>query len=96
MLDGSLEVCADKTYPGTFANPPPGQPVDQPYDDKHLKIGEKVEDLHDPTARSNFRVVIIRPEEVESVDLSDPKKSRRQRYRYDANKGTWSHEETWP
>ena len=81
---------------GTFAAPPPGQQVDKPYDDKHLALGEKVEDLHDPTARENFRVVIIRPNEVESVDLSDPKKSRRQVYKYDSANGSWSHEECWP
>jgi len=81
---------------GTFANPPPGQPVDQPYDEKNLALGQKVEDLHDTTARKNFRVVIIRPDEVESVDLSDPSKARRQVYKYDTSNGTWSHEETWP
>ena len=70
--------------------------MDQPYDDKNLKLGEEVKDLHDPTARQNFRVVIIRPEEVESVDLSDPKKSRRQLYKYDHGSGEWSHQECWP
>lgn len=55
--------------------------MDQPYDDKKLKLGEKVEDLEDPVARENFRVVVIRPDEVESVDLSDPSKSRRQVYK---------------
>ncbi|KAK4494592.1 hypothetical protein PRZ48_013948 [Zasmidium cellare] len=81
---------------GTFAAPPPGQPVDQPYDDKNLKLGEKVEDLNDPIARQNFRVVVIKPEEVESVDLSDPKKARRQVYKFDEKTQNWSHEETWP
>lgn len=69
--------------------------MDQPYDDG-LKLGEEVNDLHDPIARSNFRVVIIRPSEVESVDLSDPKKARRQVYKYDDASGEWSHEECWP
>ncbi|KAK3716198.1 hypothetical protein LTR37_006643 [Vermiconidia calcicola] len=81
---------------GSFVAPPPGQRVDKPYDDKNLKLGEKVEDLHAPVARENFRVVIIRPEEVESVDLSDPSKSRRQVYKYDSQTGEWSHEECWP
>ncbi len=81
--------------PGTFANPPPGQAVDKPYDER-LKLGEAVNDLHDPIARENFRVVIIRPDEVESVDLSDPKKARRQVYKYDSASGSWSHEERWP
>lgn len=81
---------------GTFAGPPPGQSVDKPYDDKNLKLGEKVEDLDDPIARENFRVVVIKPEEVESVDLSDPKKARRQVYKFDEKTQEWSHEETWP
>lgn len=80
---------------GSFANPPPGKPVDEPYD-KKLEVGEKVEDLEDPTARENFRVVVIKPDEVESVDLSDPKKARRQLYKYDAETGSWSHQELWP
>ncbi len=81
---------------GSFANPPPGQPVDQPYDEKNLTQGQKIEDLHDETSRKNFRVVIIRPDEVESVDLSDPTKSKRQVYKYDSKSGEWSHQECWP
>ena len=70
--------------------------MDEPYDDKHLERGQKVEDLHDKTARSNFRVVVIRPDEMESVDLSDPSKANRQVYKYDSASGKWSHEECWP
>ncbi|KAK5165118.1 uncharacterized protein LTR77_009215 [Saxophila tyrrhenica] len=81
---------------GSFAAPPPGQPVDQPYDDKNLAPGMKIEDNHHPVARKNFRVVVIRPDEVESVDLSDPAKSRRQVYKYDASSGEWTHQECWP
>lgn len=81
---------------GSFAAPPPGQPKDQPYDDEHLKLGEKVEDLQDPTARKHFRVVVIKPEEMESVDLSDPKKANRQVYKYDNASGKWSQVECWP
>ncbi|CAK4030460.1 zn 2cys6 transcription factor like [Lecanosticta acicola] len=81
---------------GTFAAPPPGQPVSAPYDDQKLKLGEKVESLDDPVARENFRVVVIKPEEVESVDLSDPKQSRRQVYKFDEHTQSWSHEECWP
>ncbi|KAI7223194.1 26S proteasome regulatory subunit [Hortaea werneckii] len=80
---------------GSFKNPPPGQPVDQPYD-TNLKTGEKVTTLDDPVSRSNFRVVVIKPEEVESTDLSDPVKARRQRYTYDKSTGKWTHVETWP
>jgi hypothetical protein len=59
-------------------------------------MGEKVDDLDDPVARKNFRVVIIKPDSVESLDLSDPSKARRQRYTYDESSGEWKHEETWP
>lgn len=81
---------------GTFKNPPPGQPVDQSYDDKNEILGEKVEDLEDPVARKHFRVMVIKPEEMESVDLSDPSKARRQVYTFDDKTGEWSHVETWP
>jgi hypothetical protein len=55
-----------------------------------------VEDLEDPIARANFRVVIIKPEEMESVDLSDPTKARRQVYKFDESNGQWTHTECWP
>lgn len=81
---------------GSYKAPPPGQPVDKPYDDKNLALGEKLDDLDDVVARKNFRVCIIKPDTVESIDLSDPKKSRRQVYEFDAQKGSWSHTECWP
>ncbi|KAL6710287.1 hypothetical protein ACN47E_009233 [Coniothyrium glycines] len=84
---------------GSFKNPPPGQPVDQPYDEENLKLGSKAEDLHDPIARKNFRLVVIVPDTVEQTDLSDPAKGRRYRYTFDesarANAG-WRTEELWP
>jgi pyridoxamine 5'-phosphate oxidase len=55
-----------------------------------------VEDLEDPVARANFRVVIIKPESMESVDLSDPTKARRQVYKFDESSGQWTHAECWP
>lgn len=64
-----------------------------------------MEDLHDPIARENFRVVIIRPEEVEQTDLSDPAKARRTKYTFviekgpgqgAEEKGEWKTEELWP
>ena len=79
-----------------FANPPPGKPVNSPTDGEHNEVGEQVEGLHDPIARKNFRVVVIKPHEVESLDLSDPKTARRQFYKYDNESGAWSHEELWP
>lgn len=73
-----------------------GQLVNDPYDNEHLKLGGKVEDLEDPVARENFRVVVIKPMVVESVDLKDPATARRHVYRYDGSIGSWSHEERWP
>lgn len=70
--------------------------MDEPYDEKHLKQGGKVEDLEDPIARSNFLVVVIKPTVVESVDLKDPATARRHVYRFEDSTGTWSHEERWP
>ncbi|KAK4988586.1 hypothetical protein LTR66_007272 [Elasticomyces elasticus] len=81
---------------GSFRAPPPGQPVSEPYDDKNLKLGAKVEDLNDPVARKNFRVVVIKPEEVEQLDISDPTTARRQVYTYDEATAEWKHKETWP
>lgn len=82
--------------PGTFQNPPPGQKTDEPYDKEHLHIGEKVIDLEHPTARKNFRVVVIKPEVVEAIDLNDPAKSRRRVYTYNTSTGQWDSEERWP
>lgn len=81
---------------GSFRAPPPGQAVDKPYDDANLALGEKLDDLDDEVAHKNFRACIIKPDVVESIDLSDPKKSRRQVYTFDAKSGTWSHTECWP
>jgi len=61
---------------------------------------EPVSDLHDEVARSNFRVVIIVPEEVEQLDLSVPDKAQRWRFTYvgpDGDNGEeWKKEELWP
>ncbi|KAK8219341.1 hypothetical protein M8818_001075 [Zalaria obscura] len=81
---------------GSFRAPPPGQRTDKPYDDKNLKLGTKVEDLNDPVARKNFRVVVIKPEEVEQLDLNDPATARRQHYTFVDSTGKWEHEELWP
>ena len=90
-------------HPGSWKNPPPGTPVDKEPDQDH-QLGQKVTDLNDPIARSNFRVVIIRPEEVEQTDISDPVKARRYKYTFVSKKsgpndevvGEWKKEELWP
>lgn len=55
-------------------------------------------DLHDPIARENFRVVIIKPNVVEQLDISDPAKGRRWNYTFVEKKeqGEWLTEELWP
>ncbi|KAF2682122.1 hypothetical protein K458DRAFT_420063 [Lentithecium fluviatile CBS 122367] len=84
---------------GSFRAPPPGKSTSEAHDDKNLELGAKVEDLHDPVARKNFRLVIIVPDSVEQTDLSDPAKGRRFLYTFDesarANAG-WRTEELWP
>lgn len=79
---------------GMFKAPPPGLPKDKPFDDKHEKPGEKVGDLDDETARKNFRVMIIRPEEVEMLNLA-PDNQKRIHYNYQSDSGTWTSYETW-
>lgn len=71
--------------------------------DPELALGQKVDDLHDPVARKNFRVVVIRPEEVEQLDLSDPSRARRWKFTFVGEKeetegtvGEWKMEELWP
>ena len=86
---------------GSWKNPPPGTPATQEPDKEH-QLGQKVTDLNDAVARSNFRVVIIKPSEVEQLDLSDPETARRHRYTYveekdgEETKSSWKVEELWP
>lgn len=90
---------SDLSLTGSWRNPPPGTLVKGEPDKDH-QLAQKVEDLHDPIARRNFRVVVIRPDEVESTDLSDPATARRHRYTFHADaqdgKGEWTVEELWP
>jgi hypothetical protein len=86
--------------PGSFKNPPPGQPVTAPFDKERLQLGSKADDLHDEVARKNFRLVVIVPDVVEQTDLSDPEKGRRYRYTWDGetarHNAGWRTEELWP
>jgi pyridoxamine 5'-phosphate oxidase len=81
---------------GTFKNPPPGHAISDVSADSSHQLDLKVEDLHDPVARSNFRVVVILPDQVERVELADPAKARRVVYDYNEERGTWREEEQWP
>lgn len=84
---------------GTFKNPPPGTPrAEKPDEKTGLALGQSVDDLEDDTARRNFLVCVIVPDEVDRVVLtkSDP---RRFLYRYSDNGdagGDWETIELWP
>ncbi len=70
--------------------------MDKPYD-KRLKLGDKVEDLDDELARANFRVCIIKPDEVEKLFLEDATRAQRWRWTLGKNDdGGWSEEALWP
>ncbi|KAK3318325.1 hypothetical protein B0H66DRAFT_233188 [Apodospora peruviana] len=93
---------------GTFRHPPPGRPVAEPIPPgSGLGVGQTVEDLDDPVARKNFRVVVIIPTEVDQADVSDPKRPRRWLYTYRSKSykstmyggeviGEWGKVEIWP
>jgi pyridoxamine 5'-phosphate oxidase len=83
------------TMRGSFKNPVPASSVSIPPHDPGLGQGQKVTDLHDEIARRNFRVVIIVPDEVDQVDLSDANRARRWQFTYDGL-GSWKKEEVWP
>ncbi len=92
---------------GSFKNPTPGSSVSIAPEDKALALGQQADDLHDEAARRNFRVIIIKPDEVESVDLSVPDKARRHKFTFVGTEGgttgeggktvgEWKVEELWP
>ena len=93
---------------GSFRNPPPGRPVVLPVSPgKGLGLGQRVEDLEDRVARGNFRVVVIVPNEVDQVDLSDLERAKRWLYVYRGLSqeptqpggevtGEWEKVELWP
>jgi hypothetical protein len=82
---------------GSFRNPPPGQPRSSIPSQLDLKLGQNVSDLHDPVARANFRVVVIRPEEVERLDLTDQENGKRWNWTLiDGSNGSWNETELWP
>ncbi|KAJ5606999.1 hypothetical protein N7537_003618 [Penicillium hordei] len=83
---------------GSFRNPHPGQPRSSTPSQLDLKLGQKVLDLHDSVARANFRVVVIRPEEVERLDLTDQEDAKRWNWTLiDGNDVSWWNEvELWP
>ena len=82
---------------GSFRNPPPGTPLSET-PAQGLGLGQKVEGLHDEVARANFRVLVVVPEEVDRVDLTDPDRGRRWNYKLMGSDctATWKVTELWP
>lgn len=80
---------------GTFRNPPPGTPLSEK-PSEGLGLGQKVDDVEDEVARRNFRVVVIVPDEVDQVLLTQP--GRRWNYKHvgTENVGSWKITELWP
>lgn len=56
-------------------------------------MGEKLKGLDDTVARKNFRVVVIRPDVVEMLDLK-PESAHREIYTFESD--DWKVVETWP
>ncbi|OTA94474.1 hypothetical protein M434DRAFT_394746 [Hypoxylon sp. CO27-5] len=92
---------------GSFRNPPPGVPVALPVDDDRLRLGQQVTDLNDEVARSNFRLVVIVPDELDVIDLTDQARAQRWLYTFVGEKSEptapggvvedgWEKVEVWP
>jgi hypothetical protein len=77
-------------------------PRSQSPSDPALKLGQKVTDLHDQVARNNFRVVVIYPEEVERLDLTNQEDGKRWKWILGDGDGNgsldaqWNETEVWP
>ncbi|PTB63980.1 hypothetical protein BBK36DRAFT_1161926 [Trichoderma citrinoviride] len=82
---------------GSFRNPLPGTPLTQK-PEPGQGLGQEVDDLHDELARNNFRVLVIMPEEIDQIDLSDPKRGRRWNHKVEVSGSdiSWRTTELWP
>lgn len=82
---------------GSFKAPHPGRPLSEKPENPDLSLGQRVKDLHDPTARGHFRVVVICVEEVDRLDLNDPERGRRWKTVLDrSSQPRWEEVELWP
>ncbi|KAM5476132.1 putative pyridoxal 5'-phosphate synthase [Microsporum audouinii] len=84
---------------GTFTQDLPGAPKSGPA--PVLRDGgEGLSDLNNPVARKNFRVVVIKPEEVEYIHDEGPGNNRNERFRWELGQSdtssTWKGEQLWP
>lgn len=77
---------------GSFRSPPPGTPRDEKQAPGY-GLGQKAEDLDDEIARKNFRIVIIVPQEVDPLDLSEPEDAKRWNYQLVGD--SWQEIELW-
>lgn len=76
-----------------FAGPPPGEVV------KGEAKGAEGGEVDEEEAKRNFRVVVVRPAEVECVDLTDIGNSKRWIYTFverEGGEGEWKREELNP
>jgi pyridoxamine 5'-phosphate oxidase len=83
---------------GSFKNPPSGRPIGSDHGssgDPALQLGQEVTNLHDRVARQNFRVVVIRLEEVERLDLTSLENATRWRWTAADTASTESGQENW-
>ncbi|KAK4103484.1 hypothetical protein N658DRAFT_493965 [Parathielavia hyrcaniae] len=91
---------------GSFKAPPPGAPVAY-HTGKGEGVGQRLDNLDDAVAGQNFRVVVIVPDEVDQVDLSDEMRPRRWLHVYRGLEGDsripggeaigeWEKVEVWP
>ncbi|KAL7949877.1 pyridoxamine 5'-phosphate oxidase domain-containing protein [Trichoderma barbatum] len=82
---------------GSFRNPLPGTPLTQK-PEPGLELGQEVDDVNDELARRNFRVLVIMPEEIDQVELSDPKRGQRWSHKAEVSESgiLWKTTELWP
>jgi pyridoxamine 5'-phosphate oxidase len=86
---------------GSFKNPAPGTPLGtSPKAGEGLgqRVSGPLEE--DEVARRNFRVVVIKADEVEQLDFTEPDKARRWKFTYVGTEGgelgEWDKQELWP
>lgn len=94
----SCRTAADFPRKGCFSNPPPNKSTSTSKPNDTLKQAQNIEDLHHAPSRSNFRVVVVRPEVVECMNLAPPPESKRHVWslRGGRDNAHWEEDERWP
>ena len=80
---------------GSFKNPLPGSKKSEHQPEPGYAVGLK-SGAEDEEAKKNFRVVVIRPFEVEMLDLKDSADPRRFKHTFSEKEGEWTTEELCP